>query len=597
MKKWFLNLPVKKKLIYTFSVIIILVGLIGGVSFYNLSVIYNNVQLFSKSHLPTINLLLQVDRDFQQALVAQRTYVFTDINSPNLSLYKDEITTNIKQARDRWNKFKEVCSDKIDKNHFPKFENGFEKWVDYSNRIFSSKENGDSVLAVALSLGEGGKVFEEAREVINVLTDITEKISDEDTTESEDSYNSSINLSLILLAAVIIFAIITTIILINIINRPLKDASYMLEEMSKGHLKIRLNQNTNDEFGKMSKIQNQFADALQEFIKKMYRVSEGDLSVLSQQYDSEDEIAPGLNKIVDTLKDLKNETNLLVNAALNGNLNYRGNTGKFNGGYKEIIEGFNKTMDAVINPVNESVEVLSTMSRGDLTVRVIGEYKGDHQILKNNINQLGDSLSYLISNVTDAVQATVSASNQISSSSEEMAAGAQEQSAQTIEVASSIEEMTKTIFETTKSATEASKNAKVSSEQAKIGVEKVKDSKKGMDRITSSAQHTGKIIASLANKTDQIGEIAQVIDDIAAQTNLLALNAAIEAARAGEQGRGFAVVADEVRKLAERTTKATKEIADTIRAIQKEAKDADDSMKEAGKPGLFCLLFYSFQNF
>ncbi len=102
-----------------------------------------------------------------------------------------------------------------------------------------------------------------------------------------------------------------------------------------------------------------------------------------------------------------------------------------------------------------------------------------------------------------------------------------------------------------------------------------------MDRIVESTKSTGNIINSLFKKSDQIGEIARVINEIADQTNLPALNAAIEAARAGGQGRGFSVVADEVRKLAERTTKATAEISETITGIQSEAKDADLSMKKA----------------
>ena len=258
----------------------------------------------------------------------------------------------------------------------------------------------------------------------------------------------------------------------------------------------------------------------------------------------------------------------------------RADASKHPGDFRKIVQGVNDTLDAVIKPVQEGSNALVVMATGDMTARMHGEYRGDLQLIKDSINKVGGSLQDALRKVSEAVSATASASSQISSSTEEMAAGAQEQTSQASEVASAVEEMTKTIMENSKNASVAADTAKQARVSAEAGGKVVDDTVQGMKRIAGVVNKSAETVKELGRSSDQIGEIIGVIDDIADQTNLLALNAAIEAARAGEQGRGFAVVADEVRKLAERTTKATKEIAGMIKKIQADTTGAVQSMEE-----------------
>ena len=187
----------------------------------------------------------------------------------------------------------------------------------------------------------------------------------------------------------------------------------------------------------------------------------------------------------------------LTDAASNGDLKVRGDVGKFNGGFKKIVAGFNQTLDTVIHPINEGVEVLTIMATGDLTVRVEGDYKGDHQLIKNSINGVSESLSRALEEVTESVSATASAANQISSSSEEMAAGANEQSAQTSEIAASMEQMTTTILNNTKNASFAAETAKNAGEKAKKGGKVVHQTIEGMNRISDVVEKSAGMVLHL----------------------------------------------------------------------------------------------------
>lgn len=219
------------------------------------------------------------------------------------------------------------------------------------------------------------------------------------------------------------------------------------------------------------------------------------------------------------------------------------------------------------------------IAKGDLRVRVPVHGSDEVARLSLSMNSLLSTLERMIGGVAHVTDKVASASAELAATAKEISNGTDSLTNLTSSTASAVEEMKATVTQVAENSGKAASLALDTVSTAEGGGAVVSDTITGMQQISDAVSSSATIIATLGQSSDEIGAIVRTIEDIADQTNLLALNAAIEAARAGEAGRGFAVVADEVRKLAERTTKATKEIGDMIRQIQQDTHGAVESMQ------------------
>ncbi|WP_428386274.1 methyl-accepting chemotaxis protein [Mucisphaera sp.] len=232
-------------------------------------------------------------------------------------------------------------------------------------------------------------------------------------------------------------------------------------------------------------------------------------------------------------------------------------------------------------PMNRTAAAMLDIAEGDgdLTVRLDEKRQDELGLLARGFNRFASKVHDLVASVQGASHEVASASTEIAATSEHISKGLLDQQRQVSVIASAAEEMTASVAEVSNQAGSGLERAREAGEMASRGGSVVKQTIEDMQEIADAVKATANCVEDLGRRGEQIGAIIEVINDIADQTNLLALNAAIEAARAGEHGRGFAVVADEVRKLADRTTKATEEIAESIEAIQEGTGTAVERMQ------------------
>ena len=233
---------------------------------------------------------------------------------------------------------------------------------------------------------------------------------------------------------------------------------------------------------------------------------------------------------------------------------------------------------SIVRPLNEALSAAESVAQGDLT-RPIATHGNDE------VSRLLRALATMQQNLRETLQAISGSATQLATAADELNAvtldstqGLQQQNNEIEQAATAVNEMTSAVEEVARNAVSTSDATRQSSESAHLGQERVSETASAISALASDVQHTGELVQSLANQSQDIGKVLDVIRAIAEQTNLLALNAAIEAARAGESGRGFAVVADEVRALAHRTQQSTQEIEQMVQGMRNGSSLALDSM-------------------
>ena len=590
------NIQMKKKLIGGFLCIVILALIIAIIGYISMGDMAGKAQIMYDDNLVSLDQLLTADNSFLNIRINIYKTVFAKDERVDKFAEIDQEIANIK---DKVNLYRVRATSQEEQANLEKFDTNWPIFEQTLRTIISDMTAGREEAALA---GIYSDDFAIPRDDAQTALDNLEAYNQEQArilkNEITHQFENSSLLFFIIGILTLVFGIGLAVILTKSITQPLSQTVHMIREMGMGHLGNRLNMSRRDEIGEMAESMDAFAENLQiNVIGTIHKIAKGEKIKNVMIMDEHDEIGPALRDTVNTISHLIDETNNLVFAAQEGNLSIRGDESSFQGGYQDIIAGFNKTLENILIPLHEAMKLAKNYANGDFSSRFSSSIlvKGDFISFKDAMDTIGIETGKAISAVNKEIEALQTNMEETNASSEEISSGTHvlaqnatqvsdlsDKSSQGImQILQAMNDLASAVSSVASETTDVAGLTQKTNELSVEGTRLVERTDEGMTSIKNSFEETNLVVKEIDAQMGEIGSIVEVIGGIADQTNLLALNAAIEAARAGDAGLGFAVVANEVKTLAEESRVSAEKIGGLIDILQRKSKNVTNSMNKS----------------
>lgn len=590
------NLPMAKKMILFTVIAIVGLCIVGYIGISSMTTINDNLDVMYNNHMQNIqkteetrNYFLIYSRDVINHMAARNAEYRANWEKS----MKEDDAAGIK-ALSEYEIVTEEGGQLINRIKV--------EWTDYTSSVQglvalvnAGKMDEARDYRDAETLPRLEKVMNTLDETVMFAHDRAEKAKMDSDAAASNAFTSIILVTLLVIIALLAFAFVLT----RSITGPLNKVVKVLEELSKGQMNTRASLEQTDELGFMAKTMDNYADNLQNFVvETLKQVAAGEKNIqLIPEQGKLDEIAPAVNAVITSINSVVDEVNNLIAEAKEGNLKTRGNPDQFVGSYQEIVEGINKMLQAITDPLNEALRVADLFAHAKFGSRFDDsvEVKGDLIALKDGLNTVGRELSEVIGEVAEQVSAMTASAEEAAASVEEVTAGASSVAQNSAQVSNNAEASVRSVEQVLNAmedlslsvstiATKVDAVSRLSQDANSLtanGVTQAGVAEKGINEINKAVNDVDSIIVEIRSQMNEIGKIVDIIGDIADQTNLLALNAAIEAARAGDAGMGFAVVANEVKALAQESQGSAENIGQIIASLQQQSERAAQAMDQA----------------